>query len=70
MDRAAFTVREVVLWYRRTLMIEEKVEEHEHVISEAEDGRSESHSEKIVEKGTGDRPSVTVEKETVIRERD
>jgi hypothetical protein len=53
-------------------MAEERIEEHKHVINETEDGTSESHSHKIVERdGKKEEPEVTtIVKETTIEETD
>ena len=50
-------------------MTEERTEEHRHVITETEEGTSESHSHKIVERDSDDEPEVTtIVKETTIVE--
>lgn len=51
-------------------MTEERIEEHKHVITETEEGTSESHSHKVVHKDTEEeKPEVTtIEKETAIEE--
>lgn len=54
-------------------MTEERIEEHKHVISETEEGTSESHSHKIVERDRDEEeePEVTtIIKETTIEETD
>jgi hypothetical protein len=52
-------------------MTEEKIEEHKHVISKNDEGTSESHFDKIVEKDKGEgSPKVTIEKETTIKKSD
>ncbi len=48
-------------------MAEERIEEHKHVVSETEEGTSESHSQRIVERDTveEEEPEVmTIVKET------
>ncbi len=51
-------------------MAEERIEEHKHVISETEEGMSESHSHKIVERDRDEEePEVTtIKKEITIEE--
>jgi hypothetical protein len=53
-------------------MTEERIEEHKHVISETEEGTSESHSHKIVERDEDEaEPEVTtIVRETTIEETD
>lgn len=51
-------------------MAEERTEEHEHVVSETEEGTSESHSDKVVEREKGGGHEVSVEEETIVERRD
>jgi len=53
-------------------MTEERIEEHKHVVSETDEGTSESHSHRIVERdGDDEEPEVTtIIKETTIEEAD
>ena len=48
-------------------MAEERIEEHEHSVSETDEGRSESRSDKVVEKekGSGGHGTTVVEETTV-----
>lgn len=52
-------------------MAEERREEHEHTVTETDEGTSESRSDKVVEKdkGSHDRGETVIE-ETVIEEHD
>jgi hypothetical protein len=53
------------------MMAEERIEEHEHVVSETDEGRSESHSDKVVEKEKGGGGhGVTIEEETTVEKND
>lgn len=52
-------------------MAEERIEEHEHTITETDEGTSESHSHKIVERDKDEgKPEITttIVKETTIEE--
>jgi hypothetical protein len=52
-------------------MAEEKIEEHKHVVSNTDDGMSETHSERVVEQDKEEgSPKVTIEKETTIKHTD
>jgi hypothetical protein len=56
-------------------MAEERIEEHKHVVSETEEGTSESHSHKIVERDREveeEEPEVTtiIKETTTIEETD
>ena len=51
-------------------MAEDKIEEHEHTTTKSEEGKSETHSERVVEKEEK-RPEVTtVKEETTIEDTD
>jgi hypothetical protein len=51
-------------------MADERIEEHKHVVTETEEGTSESHTDKVVHQDKGEeKPEVTTtEKETTIEE--
>lgn len=51
-------------------MTEERIEEHKHVVTETEEGTTESQTDQVVHQDTAEKkPEVTtIEKETVIEE--
>jgi len=51
-------------------MAEEKIEEHEHTATKTEEGKSETHSEKVVEKEEKKPEVTTVKEETTIEDTD
>ncbi|HKC65257.1 MAG TPA: hypothetical protein VKB86_16570 [Pyrinomonadaceae bacterium] len=53
-------------------MAEERIEEHEHTTTETDDGTTETHTDKVVEKGTQEKkPEITsVTEETIIEDTD
>jgi len=53
-------------------MTEERIEEHEHTTTETDEGTSETHTDRVVEKGTEEKkPEITsVTEETTIEETD
>ena len=52
-------------------MTEERIEEHEHEVRETDEGRAESHSDKVVEKEKGGGGhGVTVEEEKTVEKND